>query len=200
VNENKGMKVLVFTSSLRPGGVESTSVALANALAAEGLTVFIAGAAGPLQGDLDSRVTYDPIDDPHHAPVRVAHSLSLFIRAQRPDVIHSQGGSCAMVASIAWRASKLPCTRVLTQSARAFRRAPRWIAGPILRRCADYYFAVGPDQQADLESMGIPAEKISLLPDLARSEKAGAGIETAQAARTTIALYQRLLAAREPKG
>lgn len=159
------MRVLVFTSALRVGGAEAMSVALANALANEGLDVHFASAMGPLRANLDRRVTYHATDNPNHLPLRVAHTFSLLLREIRPDVVHSHGASCAMVASIARRASHVPSVRVLTHHSRIFRRAPRWIAGRIMARCADHYIAISRDKQADMESLGIPRETISLIPN-----------------------------------
>jgi len=141
------------------------SVALAGALANEGLDVHFASATGPLHANLDPRVTFHATDNPNHLPLRVAHTFSLLLREIRPDVVHSHGASCAMVASVARRASHVPAIRVLTHHSRIFRRAPRWIAGPIMARSADHYIAISRDKQADMESMGIPRAKISLIPN-----------------------------------
>lgn len=180
------MKAVVFTSSLRIGGAESLSVALANALAVEGLDVHLASAGGPLRKNLDARVTYHHTDNPNHLPMRVAHHLSLMFREIRADVVHSHGGSCAMVASVARKASNVPCARVLTHHSRIFRRAPRWIAGPIMARSADHYIAISHDKQRDLESMGIAHDRISLIPnfvDVASVATRVAGIDRARVRR-----------------
>lgn len=177
------MKVLVFTSSLRVGGAESLSIALSNALAVEGLDVHFASAGGPLRHNIDKRVTYHAADNPNHLPVRVAHMVSLLLREIRADVIHSHGGSCALVASVARKASKVPCARVLTHHSRIFRRAPRWIAGPIMARCADHYIAISHDKQRDLESLGIASAKISLVPNFVDVEGVSARVLGIDAAR-----------------
>ncbi len=180
------MRVLVVTSSLRIGGAESLSIALASALADEGLEVHLASASGPLRRNLDARVVYHHIDNPNHFPVRVAHTISLLLREIRADVMHSHGGSCAMVASVARKASKVPCARVLTHHSRIFRRAPRWIAGPILKRSADHYVAISHDKQADLEALGIPHECISLIPNFVDVDQVAArtaGVDRTHARR-----------------
>jgi glycosyltransferase involved in cell wall biosynthesis len=174
----------VFTSSLRVGGAESLSIALANALAVEGIEVHFASAGGPLRHNVDKRVTFHATDNPNHVPVRVAHAISLLLREIRADVIHSHGGSCAMVAAVACKASKVPCARVLTHHSRIFRRAPRWIAGPIMKRSADHYIAISHDKQSDMESLGIPRDKITLIPnfvDVASVAARVAGIDTTRA-------------------
>lgn len=159
------------------------SIALAGALAAEGLEVHLAGASGPLRSNVDAQVTYHHTDNPNLLPIRVAHTISLLQREIRADVIHSHGGSCAMVASLARSASKVPCVRVLTHHSRIFRRAPGWIAGPLIARCADHYIAISRDKQADMESIGIPRERISLIPNFVDAEAVAARVASIDRAR-----------------
>jgi glycosyltransferase involved in cell wall biosynthesis len=159
------VKILVFNSSLQVGGAESMSIALANALADEGHAVLFVADGGPLRANLDRRVTYLASDNANSAPVKTAHELSRFLSHHRPDIIHSHGATCAMVAAVAVRASHARCIRVLTHHSRVFRRAPRWISGPLMKRCADHYIAISRDKQADLERLGIPAGRISLIPN-----------------------------------
>ena len=162
------------------------SVALANALAAEGLDVHVAGAVGPLRRNLGSRVTFHAIDNPNVFPLRVAHTLSLLLREIRPDVVHSHGATCAMVASAARKASKVPCVRVLTHHSRVFRRAPAWLAARIMARTADHYIAISKAKQEDMVARGIPREKTSLIPnfvDVARVQERVAAVDVAQTRR-----------------
>lgn len=162
------------------------SVALANALVAEGLDVHFASAVGPLRRNLDSRVTFHALDNPNVFPMRVAHTLSLLLREIRPDIIHSHGASCAMVASAARKASKVPCVHVLTHHSRVFRRLPAWLAARIMARTADHYVAISKDKQDDMVARGIPREKTSLIPnfiDVARVEGRVAAVDVAQMRR-----------------
>ncbi len=163
------------------------SVALANALAAEGLDVHFAGAVGPLRRNLDPRVTFHALDNPNVFPLRVAHTLSLLLREIRPDIIHSHGALCAMVAAAARNASKVPSVRVLTHHSRVFRRAPGWLAARIMARTADHYVAISKDKQEDMVAHGIPREKTSLIPnlvDVARVAERVAAVDTAQTRRS----------------
>ena len=162
---DRPVKILVFNSSLRVGGAESMSIALANALAAEGLEVLFAAAEGPLRANLDRRVTYLLTDNANQAMTKVAHELSRYLRHHRPDLIHSHGGTCALIAALAVKASHATCVRVLTHHSRVFRRAPRWISGPAMKRCADHFIAISSDKRADLERLGIIGERISLIPN-----------------------------------
>jgi glycosyltransferase involved in cell wall biosynthesis len=177
------MRVLVFTSSMRVGGAESLSIALANALADQSLDVHFASAGGVLRGNLDNRVTYHATDNPNRAPVRVAHTMSLLLREIRPDVIHSQGGSCAVVAALARKASKVPCVRVFTHHSRVFRRLPRFIVGPMIRACADHYIAISHDKQADMVAFGIPVEKTSIIPNFVDVENVATRVDGIDRAR-----------------
>jgi glycosyltransferase involved in cell wall biosynthesis len=177
------VRVLVFTSSMRVGGAESLSIALANALAEQDLDVHFASAGGALRGNLDNRVTYHATDNPNRAPVRVAQTMSLLLREIRPDVIHSHGGSCAVVASVARKASKVPCARVFTHHSRVFRRLPRWIARPMIRACADHYVAISHDKQAHMVALGIPIDKTSIIPNFVDVENVAARVNGIDRAR-----------------
>jgi hypothetical protein len=94
------VKVLICNDSLCAGAAESKAVALANALADEGLAVLFAAGDGPLRGDLDARVKYLPIENVHRALTHAAHDLSHLLREQRPDVIHSYDDTCALAAAL----------------------------------------------------------------------------------------------------
>lgn len=157
-------KVLVVGSSLRVGGAEAMSVALANALAAEGTEVYYASAGGALRDSIDARVQYLPTDHPGHAPSRVTHELLLYIKHHRFDVIHAHGGSSAVMAALAARASHQHPARVLTHHRRVFHRAPRWLSARVMQRCADHFIAINGEKQAELEALSIPRERISLIP------------------------------------
>ena len=164
LDAGKPVKVLVAGGSLRIGSAELLSVGLANALAAEGLEVYFAGADGVLRDNLDGRVRYLPTDHPGPAPSRVTHELLLYIKHHHFDVIHAHGGSSALLSSLAAKASHLHPARVLTHHKRVLRPAPRWLSGPVMKRCADHFVAINQDKRVELESFGIAAERISLIP------------------------------------
>ncbi len=182
------VKILVVNSSLRVGGAESMSIALANALAMEGLEVYFASAGGPLRDNLDKRVRYLPTDNPNHAPSRATHELLLYIKHHRFDVIHAHGGSCALTASIAAKASNAHPVRVLTHHSRVFRRAPRWLSGPVMKRCADHFIAISHDKQADLEALGIRTERISMIPNFVDVDEIATRVASVERAPTLRAL------------
>lgn len=170
-------------SELCYGGAESMSIGLANALAAEGIEVHFASASGPLRANLDPRVTFHRTDNPNLLPIRVAHTMSLLLREIKPDVIHSQGASCAVVASIARRASKVFPKRVLTHHSGKYRRAPRWLAGALIARASDHFIAISRAKYDDMVSFGIARERISLIPNFINVESVVARVESVDAAR-----------------
>lgn len=155
----------MVSGSLHVGGEESAAVTLANALVGEKREVYFASADGVLRDGLDRGVRYLQTDDPAQAPSRVTHELMLYIKHHGFDVIHSHGATCALAASFAARAAKTQPVRVLTHQRRVFRRAPRWISAPVMRRVADHYIAVSDDKQTELRTLGIAPEKISLIPN-----------------------------------
>lgn len=159
------VNVLIFNSSLRVGGAESMSIALANALARAGATVSFASAGGPLRDNLDGAVGWHRVPNPNHAPLRSASALRTLLRERRPDVVHSHGGTCSLVAAMAVRGVHPRPARVLTHHSRIFRRAPAPVSAWLMRRCADRYVAISTDKLAALEEIGVPRERISLIPN-----------------------------------
>jgi len=178
------MNILVFNSSLRVGGAESMSVALANALANQGVSVSFAAANGPLRDNLDRRVEYFPVENTNASFTHGAHDLARVIREKQPDIVHSHGGTCALAAAVAVKSGKTPCMRVLTHHSRMFRRAPRFISGPVLKRCADHFIAISRFKAADLEKLHIPAEKISLIPNFIDVDSVATRVASADRAAT----------------
>lgn len=167
VGAGSPVKVLIVSGSLRDSGAESMAVALANALDMEGLEVYFASASGATRDGLDRRIHFLPTDNSTSAPSRVTHELLLYIKHHRFNVIHAHGGSTALLVALAARASHVPSVRVLTHDTRVFRRAPRWVSAPVMNRCADHFVAINPDRQADLESLGIRSDRISVIPAFA---------------------------------
>lgn len=179
------LKVLVISPTLVPGHRIPAPVDFANALTTEGMSVMFAAAIGTLRPNLSRSVGYFLIDDAEEAPVKAAHELSHLIRHHQPDVVHAHGAFCAVVVGLATRASRLKCARVMTHHTRQLRRVPRWLKGPMLRHCADRFFAMSDELKADLESLGVPADRILLEPpDLAHARIF---------ARDSIAVYRDLL-------
>jgi len=198
------VKVLICNDSLSAGDADSKAVALANALAGEGFDVLFASDNGPLRNQLDARVKYRPIENAHRALTHAAHDLSHLLREERPDVVHSYDDTCALAAAIAVKASKVGCARVLTHDTAMFRHMPRFISGPITRRCADRFIAISRDRLADLEKLGVPGEKILRIPrfcdpDGGTQPPANDSRDDPRAeTRDTIQAYRDLLAVRTP--
>jgi len=154
------LKVLVVATTLVPGERFPAPVEFANELVALGANVMFAAAVGTRRTGLSRAVTYLLIDDAGEAPVKAAHELSRLIRHHQPDVVHSHGVRCAVVTALAVRACRAKCARVMTFYSSASRRLPRWIKGPVLRQCADRYFAADESLAKELEALGVVAEHI----------------------------------------
>jgi hypothetical protein len=176
--------VLLVSPTLVPGRGFPAPVEFANALAAEGMSVFFAAAVGPLRTELSRAIRYFLVDDAEQAPVKTAHELSRLVSHHRPDVVHAHGARCAMVAALAVKASRVRCARVMTHLSSP-RRFPRWIRSPLMKHCADCYFVATDALKSELESLGVPAERI-------RVESVDAG-HAAVLARDSVAVYRDLV-------
>jgi Glycosyltransferase Family 4 len=185
------LRILIVEGALRPDGtVAPASLALANALAEAGQQVCVAAADGPLREHLDPRIKYVHTDNGNHAWAPVAHDLLLYIKLHRFDLVHAFGATCGAVASVAVKASKIPCARVVTHHARAFGRTPRWIAGPVLKRCADYFIAPTAEWEASLEQLGVAPDHVSVIPIR--------GADETNAARAILDVYRHLVPDKAP--
>lgn len=182
------LKVLLVCPTLEPGHRIQAPVEFANALKAEGVSVMFAAAIGTLRPGLLRTVAYCLIDNAEGAPVKAAHELSHLMRHHRPDVVHAHGMRCAVVTAVAASASRIHCARVMTHLTRQLRRMPRFIKAPMLRKCADRYFAVSDELKAELESLGVPSERI-----VVGALEPG---DPQKLARASIAVYKELLNAR----
>jgi hypothetical protein len=158
------LKILVVTATLVPGRAFPAPVEFANALVTEGMSVMLAAAVGPLRTGLSRTVGYLLVDDAEQAPVKTAHELSRLVHHHQPDVVHAHGARCAVVSAVAIKACRAKCARVMTLYSPGLQRIPRWIKGPILRHCADRYFAASEALAGELESLGVSAERIRLEP------------------------------------
>ena len=154
------LKVLLVSPTLEPGHRIHAPVEFANALHAEGVSVMFAAAIGTLRPGLLRPIGYFLIDNAEMAPVKTAHELSHLMRHHRPDVVHAHGVRCAAVTALATKASRVHPVRVMTHLTRQLRRMPRFIKSPLLRSCADRYFAVSEDLKTELENLGVPSDRI----------------------------------------
>jgi hypothetical protein len=186
------LKILVVSASLVPGRRCPAPVEFANALAAEGMSVMFAAAVGPLRTGLARTVNYLLVDDAEEAPVKAAHELSRLVHQHQPDVVHAHGARCAVVTAVAIKASRSKCARVMTLYSPGLRRFPRWIKGPVLRRCADIYFTADADLAGELEGLGVARERIRLRPV---DEQ-----HAAQFAHDSVAVYRDLVGSKPGAG
>lgn len=183
------LRVLVISPTLETGQKVPAPVEFANALIAEGASVMFAAAVGTLRPALSRSVGYLLIDNAEQAPVKTAHELSRIIRHHPPDVVHAHGAFCGVIAALAIKASRLRCARVMTHHTRQLRRWPRWLKAPMLRHCADRYFATSAELKSELESLGVISDRIHV-----ESIEAG---HAKKLARDSMAVYRELL---KPEG
>jgi hypothetical protein len=179
------LKVLVVCPTLEPGHRIPAPVEFANALVLEGAAVMFAAAVGPLRPHLARKVGYVLIDNAEQAPVKTAHELSAVIRHHHPDVVHAHGMRCALVTALAIKASRVHVARVMTHHTAQLRRMPGFLKGPFISHCADRFVAVSKALKEELESLGVPADRIRVdSGDVAHADRA---------ARHSMAVYQELL-------
>lgn len=180
------LRILIVNGVLRDETrIEPRPVSLANALAKAEQLVAVAAADGPLRAYLDERVRYLRTDNAHTGWPLVTHELLLYMKQRRFDVVHAFGATCGAVAAVATRASRTRCVRIVTHDSRAFGWAPRWVAGPMVRRCADHFIVDDPQWEASLGYLGVDPTDVSRIPP------------DSPAGPAELALYRRLTG-REP--
>jgi hypothetical protein len=179
------LRVLLVCTTLVPGRRFPAPVEFANALVEEGMSVLFAAAIGPMRTGLSRAVGYLLVDDAEEAPVKTAHELSRLVHHHQPDIVHAHGARCAVVSALAIRACRAKCARVMTHYSPGLRRFPNWIKGPVLRHCADRYFAGSEALATELEGLGVAADRIRLEP-INESH-------ASQFARDSIAVYRDLV-------
>lgn len=176
------LNILVVATTLVPGRPFPAPVDFTNQLVEAGMSVMFASAVGPLRPQLSRAVQYLLVDDAEEAPIKTAHELSRLIHHHQPDVVHAHGSRCAVVSALAVKACRSQCARVMTFYSPGLRRLPRWIKGPVMRQCADRYFAADETLARELAVMGVASERIHLEP-----------MDDAHAfARDSIAVYRNL--------
>ncbi len=141
------------------------SIESANALAGAGAEVWFASSGGPLRENLHADVTWLRTNNPNHAPIQTTAQLARHIHKIQPAIVHSHGATCSVVAALASRRVKPRPARVLTHHSRIFRRAPLSVSSWLMRKSSDHYVAISRDKCDLLQQIGIPSEKISLIPN-----------------------------------
>ena len=179
------LKILIVSTNLDPGERFCAPVDFANTLVEQGMSVLFAAAVGPLRKGLSRAVGYLMIDDADDAPVKTAHELMGLVRHHRPDVVHAHGARCGVVAALAVKACRGKCARVMTYHSPGLKRFPRWIKSPVLSHVADRYFAASEALAAELEGLGVAAERI-------RTEAVD-DLHASQFARDSVTVYRELV-------
>lgn len=169
------MKVMMITESLEFGGAETLAIALAGAIARmPNRRVSFAAHEGPLLQRLDPRVRYFPV--PVYSPFEAAafvRRLARILGDERPDVIHAQGATVGTLAVLTAKTVGLRAASVLTHHSATTRRLSPAIASWILNRCFDRFIAISRSKHEQLLSGGIPAEKLSCIPNFVDCDAIG---------------------------
>jgi hypothetical protein len=182
------LKILVVSTSLIPGQRFPAPVTFANALVEQGMSVMFAAEVGTQRTELSRAVHYLLVDNAEEAPIKTAHELSVLIRHHQPDIVHAHGARCAVVSTLAVKASRARCARVMTHYTPGLKRFPNWIKGPVLRHAADRYFAASEELVAELEGLGIAGDRIRME---SIDDRHAGGF-----ARASIAIYRQLTGVR----
>jgi len=180
------LKILVVSTTLESGRRFPAPVEFANALVEEGMSVLFAAAVGPLRKGLSRSVGYLMVDDAESAPVKTSHELMRLVHHHKPDVVHAHGARCAVVATLAVKACRSKCARVMTHYTPGLKRFPKWIKGPVLRGVADRFFVANESLAEELEGLGVPAACVQVEPVDERHASAFA--------RHSIEVYRELVA------
>ena len=93
------MKILILLESMQQGGAESTSIELSKAFSNAGHEVTLAATSGPLRHAVAQNVEFREIKS-RRLPFLLL-GLMKAIWTIKPDVIHAQGASVAVIAKIA---------------------------------------------------------------------------------------------------
>jgi glycosyltransferase involved in cell wall biosynthesis len=161
------MKILIINESLNLGGVERMTVVLANSMGElPGMSIHVAASDGLLRHSLNTAVHY------HKLPrfnifslYRIVKELAAVIARVKPDIIHSQGASLGLLASIASKRSPHKTFHILTHHSRKSQRIPKNVANYFFGRYFDHMIAISRSKYDALIASGIKATNVSLIPN-----------------------------------
>jgi len=168
------MKVLIVNESLRLGGAESMSVELANALVRKNINIYFASATGPLVKRLNKDIDFFEIPKYSLFSARkIIDRLSKILLEIKPDIIHNQGATLSVLTGISLKKCKLKSVNILTHHSRTFTRLPNFLAVYLLNHYCDHIIAISQSKYIELQQIGIPINKISLIPNFIDCDKIG---------------------------
>lgn len=158
------MKILIVNENLDLGGAERGSVELANALSQRNIKIYFASSPGVLLKKLNPNIKFFELPRFKTSLAwRIIKSLSKIILDIKPDIVHSQGATLAILSGIAIKKTKNKSINILTRHTRKFHRIPRFLAIYLLNKYCNHIITISPSAKNDLIKTGIK-RKISLIP------------------------------------
>ena len=156
------MKILMLSSSLSSGGVETHVTELAIALLARGHSVTVATAGGKLVKELQKHsVRHVKLSLDTHSPARLLGAvcrLSSLLRSESFDIIHTHSRIAALICKLALGKKKIPVVSTVHA---------HFKTGPVLRRLSfwgGHSIAVSEDLSEYLaREYGISKGKIDII-------------------------------------
>ena len=150
------MKVLIVNESLDLGGVERGSIDLANALNRRNIKIYFASSPGILFEKLNPNIKFFKLPKFRIFSVwRIIKVLSKIISDIKPDIVHSQGATMAILSGIAIERSRVKSINILTRHTRQFHRMPQLASVYLLNKYCNHVIAISPSTKDNLIKAGI---------------------------------------------
>lgn len=166
------MKVLVVNETSSLGGAETMALELVNALSAmPACQAAFASPAGVLSSRLEDKVkyfrttSYSPLSIP-----KIIYEFRAIYREVKPDIIHSQGATIGVLASIAARLFSRRSKVVVTHHSVGFTRVHAVIANVLLKRLMDACIAISKAKYSTMVRDGFDPARTFLIPNFVNRE------------------------------
>ena len=174
------MKVLILNEDLGLGGVESMSVELANTLSdEENYGIFVASAEGPLINRLNPKIRHFHIPKFNlYNTLQLKSELTKIIADVNPDIIHSQGATISLLASIAKKNASAKSINILTRHSRKVEKLPNFLGNYLMKKHCDHIIAISRSTYDAFLGWGYPSDKVSLIPNFVDYENIRNTIES----------------------
>jgi len=167
------MNIVIVNETSMLGGAETMALELANALGGiQGNEVSFVASDGVLLTRLDHNIKFYKI--PLYTPLRIPQILMAFRRIFKeikPDILHAQGATVGILASIAVRTISSRTKIVITHHSSIFRRTPAFVANFMFKAFFDAYIAISKVKYENFIQSGIAKDRIVLIPNFVDREK-----------------------------
>jgi glycosyltransferase involved in cell wall biosynthesis len=161
------MRILSVSAAMDTGGAERMAIDLARALTEAGHDVAIAAPAGDLDAEIGSAVRRVTFAGHGRSPARAVLSgvrLARFVRAFRPDVVHSHNVKATAIAGAATRLGRGLAAPPVVATFHGVVGADDRPAARVLRLAA-VTACVSAELRDRLAGAGYPAERIRVIPN-----------------------------------